>query len=94
MREGRLPARPCIHESLCRARAWSVVLGRSSCANRVDRGAGGSRNADAVRVVLKAAFDAIPRRQESVEPLDEVGVAGKELRNPADDTRRVDSDLG
>lgn len=96
MLQRRLPARSWVHKSLCCcARSWlcCFVLGGSSCADRVDGGARRRRNANAVGIVLEAAFDAISGRQEGIEPLNQIRMPGKQFRNPADDARCVDSSI-
>ncbi len=70
MRQRRLPAGSCAQESLCSPPGCGLVLGRPSSADRVDRGARGRRDANAVGVVFETAFDSIPGRQEGIETLD------------------------
>jgi len=56
----------------------------------VDRGPRRCRHPNTIRVVLEAALDPVAWRQKSVESLDQVGMSGKEIRYPADDTGSVD----
>ena len=67
-----------------------LLLRSLACSNRVDGGARGSRDANTIRVVFQPTLYPVARRKKGVEALDEVWVAGKELRHSADNTRRID----
>lgn len=60
----------------------------------MDGGARGSGDADAIGIILKTAFDAIPMGKKGVEALYQIRVPGKEFGNSADDTRCVNASLG
>lgn len=49
----------------------------------------GGRHPDRVRIVVRTTFDAVARRQESVEPLDEVRVAREQRADSADHAGRI-----
>ena len=68
---------------LWRDRPWST--------DRVDCRARGRRHADAVRVVLKPAFNPIAWRQEGVKALDQVRVAGEQLGNSTNDSGGINA---
>ena len=63
----------------------------ASTANGMDSGTGRRRHSNTVRVVLETAFDPVAGGQEGVEALNQVRMAGKQLRNPANNSRSVDT---
>jgi len=88
-----LPARPRVQVTLRRARSRlrRLVLGRPASANRMNRGARGSSDPDAVGVVLQATLDAVSWWKEGIESLNKIGMTGEKLRNATNDTRSVDA---
>ena len=67
-----------------------LVLGSPACAYGMNRRARRCSNANAIRIVFEAALDAVTGRQKCVEALDQVRMPGKEFRDSADNSRRVD----
>ena len=59
----------------------------------MDGGPRGSCDPNAIGVVLETTLDAVSRRQEGVKPLNQVGMAGKELGDAADHARGINSAL-
>lgn len=73
--------------------SW-LWLGGPRSANGVDSRPRGRRDANAVGIVLKAAFYTVAWWEEGIEALDEVRVAGEELRNSTNNTRSIDTKRG
>ena len=67
------------------------MLGRPASADRVNRGARGSSDPDAVGVVLQATLDTVSWWKEGIKSLNKIGVAGEKLGNATNDTRSVDA---
>jgi hypothetical protein len=73
MLQRRLPARSWVQETLRWPPRWlcCFVLGPPSrAADRMDHGARGRGDADAIWVVFETAFDAVSGREKCVETLD------------------------
>ncbi len=79
------------HVALSGRRMRPVVREITVSTNGVDGRTGRRGDADAVRVVFEAAFDAVTRREESVEALNEVGVASEKIRHTANDAWSIDA---
>jgi hypothetical protein len=69
-----------------------ISLTRCPASNGLDSGAHGRGDPDGIRVVSTATLDAISRRKESVKALDKVRMSGEQLRDPVNNTRRVDAE--
>lgn len=95
--KGSLPVRRTLRlfgEPLIRSRRWSLGrfhLNSRSGPNRVNGGTRRRRHANAVGVVFKTALDSVPGRQECVESLDQIRMAGEELGYATNHTGRVDA---
>jgi hypothetical protein len=83
-----------LHKPLARRRRRSrsrFQVYRPTRADGVEGRSGRRRHSNAVGVVLKAALNPVTRRQERVEPLDQVGMASEQLRDTVDNSRGVDT---
>lgn len=63
----------------------------ASTANGMDSRTGRCGHSNAVWVILEAAFYPVPGREEGVEALDQVRMAGKQLRDSTNNSRSIDT---
>lgn len=69
-----------------------MTIGRSS-SDALDGRAHRCGDSNCIGVVASAAFDSVTRRQKCVKALNQIWVAGEELRNAINDTWCVNTEL-
>ena len=80
----------CVKSSVRRTMHDCVWKSTTSASNGLDCCSHRSGHSNCIRVVTGTTLDAITRRKESVESLNEIRMPCEELRNSVDHSRRID----